>query len=82
MTLIDWIGTLGVTMILVAYLLSVFKVLQSGNFLYILLNLFGAGMACLASVMIEYLPFIILEGTWTFVSLIALIKLIRKKYVR
>jgi len=41
---------------------------------YILLNLIGAILACLASILMNYLPFVLLEGTWTIVSLNALIR--------
>jgi hypothetical protein len=41
---------------------------------FILLNLIGAGMACLSSILLNYLPFIILEGVWTIISLISLLK--------
>tara|TARA_R110002049_G_scaffold308052_1_gene510733 strand:+ start:1100 stop:1339 length:240 start_codon:yes stop_codon:yes gene_type:complete len=70
----DWIGFIGVFLILLAYILNVTGKLQSSSLSFILLNLFGAGLACLASVLMEYLPFIILEGVWAIVSLIALIK--------
>lgn len=77
MSEIDWIGFIGVFQILLAYILNVMGKLDSKNLIFILLNLIGASMACLASVLMEYLPFIILEGVWTFVSLVALIKHIR-----
>jgi len=38
------------------------------------MNVAGAGLACVASVLINYIPFVILEGTWTIVSLYALLK--------
>lgn len=80
MNLIDWIGTIGVAMILLAYLLNVFKKLRTDQVSFILLNLIGASMACIASALINYIPFIILEAVWTFVSLIALLKYFIKNY--
>lgn len=71
---IDWIGFIGVFQILLAYILNVTGRLKSKDVLFILLNLIGASMACLASILLNYVPFIILEGVWAFVSLIALIK--------
>jgi uncharacterized membrane protein len=71
---IDWIGFIGVFLILLAYILNVLGKLKSKDLTFILLNLIGASMACLASVLMDYLPFIILEGVWAMVSLIALIK--------
>ena len=71
---IDWIGFIGVFQILLAYILNVIKKIKNTDLTFILLNLVGASMACFASILMEYIPFIILEGVWTFVSLISLIK--------
>lgn len=75
----DWIGFIGVAMLLIAFLLNLSGKLNRSSIGYILLNLIGAGLACLASWMINYLPFVILEGTWTMVSLLALINLLRRQ---
>lgn len=74
MSMVDWIGFIGVFQILLAYLLNVTERVDSQHVAYILLNLFGAGMACLSSILIWYWPFIILEGVWSIASLVALIK--------
>ncbi|QYA26098.1 hypothetical protein G3I01_11420 [Gramella sp. MT6] len=79
MNLVDWIGFAGVFQILLAYILNVSKMITNESPAFILLNLIGAAMACLASVLMDYLPFIILEAVWAFVSLIALIKYFRLK---
>lgn len=74
MNLVDWIGTLGVFQILLAYVLNVSGKIKNKDLSFILLNLIGAGMSCLASVMLKYVPFIVLEAAWTFVSLITLLR--------
>ncbi|MGB5362364.1 MAG: hypothetical protein WBN17_03580 [Aureibaculum sp.] len=79
MNTIDWIGFIGVFLILLAYILNVLGKLKSKDLTFILLNLIGASLACLASILMDYLPFIILEGVWTLVSLIALINYLRIK---
>jgi hypothetical protein len=79
MTLTDWIGTAGVTILLIAFLLNLFKRIPQDGFPYISMNLAGAALACLASVMLNYWPFIILEAAWIAVSLFGLIQLIVKK---
>ena len=79
MTQTDWIGFIGVTILLIAYFLNLFDILHKNSLLYICFNLIGAGIACLASVLLKYLPFIILEGSWTIVSLIALLNYSWKK---
>jgi len=74
MNTVDWIGFVGVFQILLAYVLNVFGRLEKKDMAFILLNLIGASLACLASVLMSYIPFIILEGVWAIVSLIALFK--------
>ncbi len=74
MNIIDWIGSIGVFQILIAYFLNVIGKITTKDLSFIMLNLIGAGMACLASILLDYLPFVILEGAWTVVSLISLIK--------
>jgi hypothetical protein len=79
MELSDWIGFTGVTILLIAFFLNLSNRLHKDSLPYILMNVIGAGIACLASVLINYLPFVILEGCWTIVSIGALIKLMREK---
>ena len=70
----DIIGTIGVSLILLAYFLNVFGWLSNKNTLFYLLNIVGAGLACYASWLIRYWPFVILEGVWCLVSIIGLLK--------
>jgi hypothetical protein len=79
MNKVDWIGFIGVFQILLAYILNIFGKAKKTDLIFILLNLIGAGMACLASILMEYLPFIILEAIWAFISLVSLIKYTRTK---
>ena len=74
MNTVDWIGFVGVFQILLAYVLNVFGKVGKKNLTFILLNLIGASLACLASFLMKYMPFIILEGVWALVSIIALLK--------
>lgn len=77
MNVIDVIGFIGVSMILLAYFLNLNNKLDTADINYILLNLIGAILACLASILMEYYPFVLLEGTWTIVSVVALFKYLR-----
>ena len=70
----DMIGTVGVGLILLAYFCSIFGWISGKSKLFFLMNIAGAGLACYASVLINYWPFVILEGIWVFVSVIGLIK--------
>jgi hypothetical protein len=78
MTTTDWIGFTGVTILLLAYFLNLKDIIEKNSSTYLLLNLIGAAIACLASVLLKYMPFIILEGCWTIVSAVGLFNLWRK----
>lgn len=70
----DIVGTIGVSLILIAFFGITFKLIPQEGKLFYIMNLIGAGLACYASCLIHYLPFIILEAIWTLVSLAGLIK--------
>lgn len=74
MTLTDWTGFIGVALLLAAFMLNLLGLIQRDGLTYLLLNLVGAALACLASVLLNYLPFVILEGCWTLVSAYGLLK--------
>lgn len=78
MKLSDWIATLGVTLLLVAFALSLAKKISSESKSYLVLNIVGAGLAGLSSYMIGFWPFVILESVWVIASLIPFIKLFKK----
>jgi len=80
MTSTDYIGTIGVTILLLAYLLLLVKAFPVSSRLYIWMNITGAGLSTLASVLLKYIPFIILEGAWTLVSIVALFQNKNTKY--
>jgi hypothetical protein len=70
----DIIGSIGVGLILIAFFLNTEKLIPQNGKLYYILNVIGAALACYASFLINYWPFVILEGTWTLVSLYGLMK--------
>lgn len=74
----DIIGTIGVGLILLAYFFNTFSLMPKDGKLFFCMNIMGAGLACYASLLINYVPFIILEGVWCVVSVAALVKLIFK----
>ena len=67
-------GSLGVAILLVAFILNMLKIIGTESLSYLLLNFIGAGIACFASWLIPYFPFVILEGVWAVVSLVSLVK--------
>ena len=71
----DLIASAGVTLILVAFLLNLTGRLDRESSVYLWLNLVGAGLACLASALVPFIPFVVLEGVWAIAALVGLIRL-------
>ncbi len=74
----DTIATIGVALILIAYFSNTYGIIPKDGKLYFGLNILGAGLAGWASYLIQFWPFVILEGIWTVVSIIAFIKVSRR----
>jgi hypothetical protein len=70
-------GSIGVSILLVAYLLNMLKIIKTEGLIYPLLNFIGACIACFASWLISYIPFVILEGVWALVSLTGVLRKLR-----
>lgn len=66
------IGSTGVALLLMAFLLNLLQSLPASGYPYTLLNLVGASLACYASYLIDFLPFVVLEGTWAVAAAVAL----------
>jgi hypothetical protein len=72
MTTPEWIGSIGVALLLAAFFLNLFGFLPRTARSYHSMNVLGAGLSCYASYLIGFLPFVVLEGTWSVVALVAL----------
>lgn len=68
----DVIGSLGVGLLLAAFALNLSGRLVEDGVVYPGLNAVGSGLAATASYLIDYLPFVVLEGVWFIVSAVAL----------
>jgi hypothetical protein len=66
------IGSFGVSLLLLAFLLNLLKLMRSDGWSYLGLNFIGAAVACYSSYLIQFMPFVVLEGTWAAVALIAM----------
>ena len=66
------IGSIGVALLLVAFVLNMFKVWRTDATAYVGLNLIGAALACYSSYLIHFMPFVVLEGVWAAAALVAL----------
>lgn len=74
----DIVGTIGVGIILIAYFMNIFSFIKKDGVQFYVLNIIGASLACYASILINYLPFIILEATWAMVSVLGLVRVLKK----
>ena len=61
------IGFIGVALLLVAFLLNLFRYVRAEGFSYSLLNFVGAALAGYSSYLISFMPFVVLEGVWAAV---------------
>ena len=68
------IGSVGVALLLIAFLLNLAKRLGQDSWLYLGLNVVGAALAAYSSYLISFIPFVVLEGTWTVVTAIAIVR--------
>ena len=66
------IGSIGVALLLAAFLLNVTRVMSAGGYAYAVLNLVGAALACYSSWLIAFMPFVVLEGVWALVAAFAI----------
>lgn len=74
MAVSDYIGSLGVILLLLAFFLQLRNKIHKEGRLYLLLNFVGASLAGISAFMINFYPFVILEGTWAVISLVPLFK--------
>ena len=58
------IGSFGVGLLLAAFVFNGTGALEARGRGYLMLNAIGAGLACWASVLLDFLPFVVLEGVW------------------
>jgi hypothetical protein len=68
------IGTIGVALLLAAFILNLLHVLRADGFAYSILNLLGAALACYSSWLIDFIPFVVLEGVWAAAAAYALVR--------
>ena len=67
------IGSLGVAILLGAFFANSMGWLATQSRIYYALNAVGAAIAAYASWGIGFMPFVVLEGTWSAVAFVSLI---------
>jgi len=79
MTYNDWIGTIGVGLVLLAYFLNTMKMVPENGKLFFFLNIIGGALSCYAAILIDFIPFTVLEAIWTIVSIYGFVKVMKPK---
>ena len=70
----DLTSGIGVFLILTAFALNTFGILSRENRSYCILNLTGGVLASIGAWLIDSIPFLVLEVTWTIVAIAGLVK--------
>ena len=68
------IGSVGVALLLAAFLLNLLKIMSADGYPYAGLNFVGAALACYSSWLIAFIPFVILEGVWALAAGFAIVR--------
>ncbi len=79
MNLTDWIGSTGVLLLLIAFVLTLVNKISKDSITYLLMNFAVSALAAIASYLLRYIPFIILELAWMSASLLGLWKFYKAK---
>ena len=79
MTIADIIGSAGVFILLVAFILNLLKKITADSWSYLLLNFSGAAISGIASLLIPYWPFVVLELVWCAVAVFGMMNRLKSK---
>lgn len=67
-------GSLGVALLLLAFVLNLLNRLSRDSAAYKIINMIGAGLAGYASWLLDFMPFVILEGIWCLAAAASLFR--------
>jgi hypothetical protein len=80
--LLDFIGNIGVVLLMLAYLLLQLNKLRSDALAYSLLNLIGAGFVILSLLVNFNLSALLMEVFWVLISFVGIYRYFRLKVLR
>jgi len=73
----DIIASIGVIILLIAFLLNLYKKISPNSKAYTFMNFLGASICGFSSFLISFYPFVVLESIWAIFALVSLIKVSR-----
>ena len=74
-----YMGVIGLFLLLISFLLNLFKNFSPESKIYLLLNIFGAGFLTYYAYISNAFIFLILNALWALISIYKLIKIVRGK---
>ena len=75
----NWIASIGVGILLIAFFLNIFGYLSNKHRLYALLNAVGGIISCYASYLALFYPFVFLNLIWSIAATISLFKIVPRE---
>lgn len=82
MSLSDIIGSIGVTLLLIGFLLNLRGILRTDQKLNIALNITGAVFCGYSAYLMKFYPFVILEGVWAVAAFSSLFKRVPRETLK
>ena len=76
-----WIGTIGVSLILIAFGLTLTKKWSSDMPIYLIVNIIGCTLTTTYDVLRGISPFFFLQATWGIFAVVKLISVLKKKRI-
>jgi hypothetical protein len=74
MSISEMTGSFGVALLLIAFFMNSFAMLDSGSRAYQVMNAVGAAISCYASYLIGFAPFVVLEAVWCAAAIAAMLR--------
>ncbi len=74
MSISEITGSIGVALLLIAFFMNLFGMLDSESRAYQAMNAIGAAISCYASYLIGFVPFVVLEAIWCAAALSAMLR--------
>jgi hypothetical protein len=68
MTASDVIGTLGVSILLIGFVLNQRRLLSEHSRPFLAMNMVGAALCGWSAWLVHFMPFVVLEGVWVAVA--------------
>ena len=76
MDLNDWLGTVGVSILLIAFGANLMGRMDHHSHIYQGLNAVGAAVLAIVAWRMQFMPFVVLETIWALVSLAVMVRII------